>query len=620
MKIPFREHSVSTVVIIPSALIVIALGVLQYRWSSRISEATAIRLADSLQMSMINWQKDFFRYFSEVGLALRIDPIDDQSGNISQYIRRFAEWRAAAKYPKMVSNFYVLKPDSAVRPPALRLNTQTRQFESQDWPAQFEPLRPDLARISAEPLPNPALAANSRTLLETTSVAPSEPEAYGRLDLSDPIAGWWFEPEIPAIFHRVTMGVPFSRKGRPVDWIAIELDQHEIQKSIFSDLSRTYFQGTDGLDYLVAVVSGSKPPRVMYSSDPGFGNSEALDADGIIDLFGHVQDKSLRSPVHVFHTPSDNKGPDASMKISWFPFLREIPERQDWRLVVRHRRGGALGAFVNEMHRRDLAIGFGVLIVLVVNMAMLIVTSHRAQRLAQLQMDFVTAVSHELRTPLTVIISGADNIRNGVVGTTQQMVQYGSVIGNQARHLFGLVERILLFAATRQGRQHYTFQPLEVQEVIDAALGSSAELIEASHFTVECDIEQDLPQVLGDASALSQCLQNLITNALKYGSEERWMGIRASVCQHGSASKEVRISISDRGIGISQGDLPHIFEPFYRSPSVRVAQIHGTGLGLPLSKSIAEAMKGRLTVMSEPDRGSTFTLHLPCFEKIAQAV
>ena len=75
-----------------------------------------------------------------------------------------------------------------------------------------------------------------------------------------------------------------------------------------------------------------------------------------------------------------------------------------------------LGAFVVEMRRRDLAIGFGVLLVLVINMAMLIVTSHRAQRLAQLQMDFVTAVSHELRTPLTVIISGADNICNGVVG------------------------------------------------------------------------------------------------------------------------------------------------------------------------------------------------------------
>jgi signal transduction histidine kinase len=323
----------------------------------------------------------------------------------------------------------------------------------------------------------------------------------------------------------------------------------------------------------------------------------------------------LGSPVHVFHAPSNDKGPDASVQVAWFPFLHETPEDLDWRLVVRHRRGGALGAFVGEVRRRDLATGFGVLLVLVINMAMLIVTSHRAQRLAQLQMDFVTAVSHELRTPLTVIISGADNICNGVVETSRQMAQYGSVIGNQARQLFGLVERILLFAATRQGGLRYNLRPVQVQEVIDAALASTAELIEAGHFTVECDIEEGLPRMLGDVSAISQCLQNLITNALKYGvlpNGQRWIGIRARAHEHGANGREVQISVSDRGIGISDADLPHIFEPFYRSPSVKAAQIHGTGLGLPLSQSIAEAMNGRLAVTSAPGRGSTFTLYVPC--------
>jgi signal transduction histidine kinase len=88
---------------------------------------------------------------------------------------------------------------------------------------------------------------------------------------------------------------------------------------------------------------------------------------------------------------------------------------------------------------------------------------------------------------------------------------------------------------------------------------------------------------------------------------QRWIGIRAR-----AGEKEVQISVSDRGIGISAADLPHIFEPFYRSPSVKAAQIHGTGLGLPLSQSIAEAMNGRLTVTSVPGRGSTFTLYVPC--------
>jgi signal transduction histidine kinase len=260
-----------------------------------------------------------------------------------------------------------------------------------------------------------------------------------------------------------------------------------------------------------------------------------------------------------------------------------------------------------EMRRRDQAIGFGVLVVLAINMAMLIVTSHRAQRLAQLQVDFVTAVSHELRTPLTAIISGADNISSGVVVTRQQLAQYGSVIGNQARQLFELVERILLFAATRQGRLHYNLHPVDVNEIVDAALASSTGLIEAGHFTVECDIDEELPPIAGDGPALSQCLGNLIVNALKYSNGQRWIGIRAAAHE-----LEVRISVSDKGIGIDAADLPHIFEPFYRSPAVKAAQIHGTGLGLPLSQSIAEALNGRLTVTSVPGHGSTFTLCVPC--------
>jgi len=105
--------------------------------------------------------------------------------------------------------------------------------------------------------------------------------------------------------------------------------------------------------------------------------------------------------------------------------------------------------------------------------------------------------------------------------------------------------------------------------------------------------------------ALSQCIQNLISNAVKYGGAARWVGIGAH-----SRNGEVQISVSDRGLGIAPEDLPHIFEPFYRSAGARSAQIHGTGLGLPLSQSIASAMNGRIDVASIPGRGSTFVVHL----------
>jgi len=299
--------------------------------------------------------------------------------------------------------------------------------------------------------------------------------------------------------------------------------------------------------------------------------------------------------------------------ITWFPLVPQADD-QDWRLVLRHRRGGPLGAFVADSRRRDLAISFGVLLLLVISIAILIITSTRAQRLAQLQMDFVTAVSHELRTPLTVISSAAENIAHGVVEGRPQLEQYGAVIGAQARKLFEMVEQILLFAAIREGHQRYSIRPLEVTEILEAALSSTAGLIQAANFRVDMNVEPNLPRIPGDLSALSRSVQNLITNALKYGSDQRWIGVQARLTEHGLSGKEIQISIADHGIGIDPRELPHIFQPFYRSPSVTAAQIHGTGLGLPLAKSIVESMKGQLSVKSTPGRGSTFTLHLPCLE------
>jgi signal transduction histidine kinase len=414
------------------------------------------------------------------------------------------------------------------------------------------------------------------------------------------LAGWLYEPETPALVREI---------DPEAGWIAIELDSAVTQQRILPDLARRYFMGVDGLDYLIAVVSEAR--EVIYTSDPGFGEGEVTDADGRMDVFGRATAKRYGSPIYVFHKLSETAVLSGLVSIgtSWFPLVGSTDN--GWQLIVRHRRGGALGAFVAEMHRRDLAISFTVLFLLVVSVAMLIVTSLRANRLAKLQVDFVTAVSHELRSPLTIINSAAENIVHGVVAGKEQMAQYGSVIEGQARRLSRLVEEILLFAATRENRHRYESRPLEVAAIVDATLAATADLLEASQFTVERDIPAQLPQVRGDLAALSQCLQNLITNALKYSGGQRWIGIRANIGD-GANGKEVRIRVADRGVGIAASDLPHIFEPFYRTSSATASRIHGTGLGLSLAKNIAEAMNGRLTVESQPGRGTAFTLHLPC--------
>jgi signal transduction histidine kinase len=235
-----------------------------------------------------------------------------------------------------------------------------------------------------------------------------------------------------------------------------------------------------------------------------------------------------------------------------------------------------------------------------------------AVQFAKLQMEFVASISHELRTPLAVIRSAAENIADGVVEGKEQLARYGSVIRNQSRQITDLVNQILLFASTRNKSNRYTLRPLQVSEIVDLAMENTAELVREAGFVVEQQVELDLPWIAGDLSALSHCLQNLIGNAIKYSGQTRWICIRASLDKaRNTGNREIQISVQDRGIGIDESDLPHIFEPFYRSPAVSAAQIHGTGLGLLLAKSIAEAMNGKLTVESKLGTGSTFTLHLP---------
>ena len=388
-----------------------------------------------------------------------------------------------------------------------------------------------------------------------------------------------------------------------IDWVIVELNPGVLQQHVLAELAERHFSSSSGFVYHVAVLGGPAGNSVLYSSDSDFGQSNTGPMDAEINLFGPPYGSIGQRPQD-FHNPEFRLG-----FASWVRLepLRLSPGDRDWQLVVRHREG-SLEAAVGRLRRRNLAIGFGVLLVMAATMGILIATTHRAQRLAKLQMDFVTGVSHELRTPLAVISSAADNIADGVVDNKEQLMRYGKAIKSQTRQLIQLVEQILLFAATRENRYHYQRRVLEAQEILDDALGATAGLIHSAGIEVERQVEGEMPRIVGDPAALSQCLQNLITNAVKYGGASRWLGVKARAVHD---EHEIQIAVEDRGTGISASDLPRIFEPFYRSPSATAAQIRGTGLGLPLARSIAEAMGGRLTVTSDPGKGSSFVLHLP---------
>jgi signal transduction histidine kinase len=235
--------------------------------------------------------------------------------------------------------------------------------------------------------------------------------------------------------------------------------------------------------------------------------------------------------------------------------------------------------------------------------------------LARLQMEFVASVSHELRTPLAVIRSAADNLADGLIREKEGMLRYGSILQHQSRSMSELIDQILLFASTEDRKNRYILQPLTVTEIIDSVVAETEGLVHGAGFVLDLDIDPDLPPVMGDMGGITQCLQNFIGNAVKYGGDDRHIIVHAALASpdHG-VSKGLCISITDHGIGIDSSEIAYIFDPFYRSPRVQAVQIHGTGLGLSLAKRIAESMGGKVTVVSQISVGSTFTLHLQLAE------
>jgi two-component system sensor histidine kinase SenX3 len=607
----FHQKPVLFGTVLVSALALGIVAFLQYRWTTQVSRASEVRIGSNLQLMMMDWHLDFYREFAAVCVVLQVGPDSGAQDGWNAYAQRYAEWRRSATNFDLVKNVYIWETSQRGQPRLFQLGADAPKIAPQNPPAELNALLDRLqARSSSLPVALHAWSL-SQAAAPTADGNPSEFQAVR----SDTMTGWQFDARIPAIVHPlVHHKVPFedssAASAGPIDWMVVVLDRAAIERKLLPMLADRYFADQHELPLEVAVTAVGETPHVLYSSNPDFVGDNPATADAAMNIFGPPPEtteghfwqavkrgESLRrEDWHNFSGPI------------WFPVISYDSTDQPWMLLAR-RRGDPLEALVQQTERRNLAISVGVFLLLAVSMGLVMVASHRAQKLAQLQIDFVASVSHELRTPLTVICSAAENILDGVVGGKQQLTQYGSVIRNQGRQLAALVDQVLLFASTQDGRIRYQLRPISVPSVLQSVLNSTAALAERAKVTIEKDVPPDLPQVMGDLPALSQCLQNLVVNAIKYGGERRWIGIRARL-DHGDDGPEVQISVQDRGIGISSHELSRIFEPFYRSPEVSTAQIHGTGLGLPLAKRIAEAMGGRLTVTSKVGVGSIFTLHL----------
>lgn len=220
---------------------------------------------------------------------------------------------------------------------------------------------------------------------------------------------------------------------------------------------------------------------------------------------------------------------------------------------------------------------------------------------------FLRSMSHELRTPLNSVIGFSSLMLQGATGplTTEQHTQL-EMINVSGRHLLELINDILDLTRIEAGGVHLTLSLFSVEELLQGVVASVEPQVADKSLVLTCEVSDATLRLMSDPVRVKQILLNLLGNAIKF-TDEGSITIRA---WH-PADGEVAISVTDTGCGISPADQQIIFDEFTKAQQDSPSVVEGTGLGLPISRTLATLLGGTVTVESTPGQGATFTLLLP---------
>lgn len=241
----------------------------------------------------------------------------------------------------------------------------------------------------------------------------------------------------------------------------------------------------------------------------------------------------------------------------------------------------------------------------------------RAERASQAKGAFLSNMSHELRTPLNHINGFAEMMASEIYGPlgNDRYREYAEDIVQAAKHLEEMINDILDMSKFEAGKMRLSAAQIDPVDAVDGAVKLARRRAADRGLSLVFDPDDDVPEITGDHRAIKQMTFNLITNSIKFtdpGGE-----IRVTVALE---APWVVIRVKDTGIGIAPEDLPRLAQPFEQvnTPEAKERNIKGTGLGLALTKSFAELHGGRMTIESQPGKGTQVSIFLPV-AKVSQA-
>ena len=246
----------------------------------------------------------------------------------------------------------------------------------------------------------------------------------------------------------------------------------------------------------------------------------------------------------------------------------------------------------------------------------------KSLKIEKMQSDFVANASHELRTPLSVISGFVETLQTSAKDDPQASEKFLKIIASQAEYMAGLIENLLSLSRIELNQDNPPVERVDMVKAVNNVIDTMKLRAMENNMVIIFDNDETIKDVKGDESQIKQVIQNLIGNAVKYGTADTPITIKIKNSDSIPPSKmmaiqncaSVMVSVNNKGPKIEDDKLVRLTERFYRLQQHKDKNIKGSGLGLSIVKHIIIRHKGNLTVTSSATEGTTFSIYIPCFE------